>query len=81
MKACRPLEHLDPLVREYIVDHQAEIADSTRHHQEDAPIDRSYNIYKVVRAFQAFLCLVHEPNYVLIMRNSPNFVNQFCRRG
>ena len=78
MRSCIPLRDLDPLIREYIVDHQAEINDPNRPKQEETSIDKNYNIYKIVRAFQAFLCLVHEPNYTLIMENSPNFVNLFC---
>jgi hypothetical protein len=69
MKACRPLEHLDSKIKLAFVDEQLVDQDT---------IDRTYNVYKVVRAFQAFLCLIHEPNYVLILRNNPHFVNQFC---
>lgn len=69
--------HLDSYIRKNMRDNQTGTEVPLLF--DDQNIDKHYNIYKVVRAFQAFLCLIHEPNYTLILRNSPHFVNQFCR--
>jgi hypothetical protein len=76
MKAYEKIDHLDDLVKKKIKDFGIYSLEGN-YILSTGEINRAYDIYKVMRAFQSFMCLIHEPNYILILHNNPNFVSQF----